>query len=358
LQSPISATDIRSELGQYRDILDHDVALTDAMGDRLLAALVSVAPATAPIVDDLRDSLDARGDVSSAAELLAWEKDAAGVLLQTAGIKRDVLRTWQAAPPADPTPLRRVNFVAGLSNRRVHEGLLIAHDAERFPRWLSVPVADVGWRMFTKEETGDELLIYNANNQGVEDALGVDLIYYHEQYRSFVLVQYKKLERGSHLDDWGYRPDDSFVDQLRRMREIDDASTESDHPDYRIFYKPCWVKLAKEQAFVNDTDDLIHGMYLPREVVERLIDDPSTAGPHGGTRLTYDNVPRYLNNTTFTNLVGDGWIGSSGTGTDLILKLIVDALDGDRVAVVGIHRTKLPPGNSPRRRYARPAHSF
>jgi hypothetical protein len=345
LEPPISLTSVRTTLGQHDDILHRNGALTGAAGDRLLVALATAVPTVKPILDDLTSSLDAQAQVTTDSELLGWEKDATGTLLRIADMKRDVLRSWQ------PT-VARVSFLDGLPNRRVHEDTLITHDADRFPDWLPIPVRDVGWRMFVRPSTGDELLVYNANNEEVEDTLGVDLLYYHEQYRSFVLVQYKKLERATAQDDWGYRPDARLRDQIRRMREIDeDASLSGDDRDYRLFYKPCWVKLCKPRPIVNDSDELIEGMYLPREVIERLIDDPSTKGPRGGTRLTYGNVPRYFTNSTFTSLVGDGWVGSSGVGTDLIQRLIREALADDNSTVVGIHTTQRPPGNSPRRQY-------
>ncbi len=34
-------------------------------------------------------------------------------------------------------------------------------------------------------------------------------------------------------------------------------------------------------------------------------------GPKGGRRLLYEDVTRYLSNSTFAELVGDGWLGSA-----------------------------------------------
>jgi hypothetical protein len=153
-------------------------------------------------------------------------------------------------------------------------------------------------------------------------ALGVDLIYYQETRASLTLVQYKAMERDS--DDWYYRPasDGHIAEQLDRMRAVDEKCLLSALPgdDYRLSAAPCWIKLCRSENVIPRTDELIRGMYLTRAYFERLKDDPETPcrGERGAVRFSYGTVPRYLDNTTFAQLVADGWIGSSGTATGLI----------------------------------------
>ncbi|WP_431983076.1 hypothetical protein [Streptomyces qinglanensis] len=62
-------------------------------------------------------------------------------------------------------------------------------------------------------------------------------------------------------------------------------------------------------------------------------------------------MTRHLNNTTFTTLLKDGWIGTRGTSTDYVVDLIRQSLssDGPGSVVVGVHRSDAQPGN--RRRW-------
>ncbi|KWW98643.1 hypothetical protein LI90_270 [Carbonactinospora thermoautotrophica] len=56
-------------------------------------------------------------------------------------------------------------------------------------------------------------------------------------------------------------------------------------------------------------------MYLPHDFFRQLRGED--IGWFG-----YKTVPRYLDNTAFTQLVCDGWIGSAGTGDDLVREQI------------------------------------
>jgi hypothetical protein len=83
-----------------------------------------------------------------------------------------------------------------------HEDALISYDTGRFRRWTEVPSARVEWRVFG---SGDKkIFIMNANTKPVEHSLGVDLVYFNESRRSFVLVQYKKMGRSIRGDETDY----------------------------------------------------------------------------------------------------------------------------------------------------------
>ena len=64
----------------------------------------------------------------------------------------------------------------------------------------------------------EQITILNCNRQPLEQALGMDLIYYSHRFQAFVLVQYKRMvdEGGSP----GYRPysDANHAKELARMR--------------------------------------------------------------------------------------------------------------------------------------------
>lgn len=61
-------------------------------------------------------------------------------------------------------------------------------------------------------------------------------------------------------------------------------------------------------------------------------------GPRGGVRIGYDNVDRYFNNTSFTDLVRDGWVGSRGVAvaTAQIATLVRRSLDTGHAVLIGV----------------------
>lgn len=262
------------------------------------------------------------------AELLSQERDAAGMLLDIGlgGTSRKALREW--APPAADAP-----FLHGMRNYSALEDHLIDHDVGRFLAWVQVPNVRVGWHTFT--EGRRQIFIMNANRTAVERTLGVDVVYLNQTTRSFILVQYKKMRREStgRGDSLFYRPDDDIDAELKRMARIDELCARV-NGDFRLLPSACWMKLCEPDPNIIDPATLIKGMYFAREHFLELM--TSCKGPRGGTRIGYENAPRYLNNTMFTNLVADGWIGSSGPATKEIERLIRDSLETGHAVMVGI----------------------
>ncbi|MFF4017233.1 hypothetical protein [Streptomyces sp. NPDC001843] len=155
---------------------------------------------------------------------------------------------------------------------------------------------------------------------------------------SFVLVQYKKTQQmGAGRSRWGYRPDTDLDEQLQRMSEVEEACAKLDQDpplDYGLACRPCWIKFCKAEQTAPKGDALIGGMYLAREHVEWLRDRPGVAtGPRGGEVFGYHTVPRYFDNTTFTQLVQDGWVGARGKASAMVRDQIEASLSGSRALV-------------------------
>jgi hypothetical protein len=157
-------------------------------------------------------------------------------------------------------------------------------------------------------------------------------------------------------DDWYYLPssDSHITGQLDRMRAVDEKCLQSALPgdDYRLSAAPCWIKLCRSENVIPRTDELIRGMYLTRAYFQRLKDDPETPcrGERGAVRFSYGTVPRYLDNTTFAQLVADGWIGSSGTGTGLIKEQIEASRAGQREPILAFASGEVPKARRTRER--------
>ena len=54
-----------------------------------------------------------------------------------------------------------------------------------------------------------------ANRLPLEQQTGADLIYFHEKYRSFVMVQYKAMERESGEEKFRWKAGDQFCEGAR-----------------------------------------------------------------------------------------------------------------------------------------------
>jgi hypothetical protein len=200
-------------------------------------------------------------------------------------------------------------FLAGLPEAILREDPMIVHDAGIFSDWSVVKRSAIGSVRFQRGERS--LTVINVNRTPIEQTLGVDLIYYNEYFDAFVLVQYKRMSYSSETG-WLYRPDGNHQDEVARMQSIRFVS--SDPPDvlnYRLGPGACFFKLCESVVFDPDAAELIRGMYLPFEYF--VASQGSAKGARGGAAYGYSTLPRHLTNTSFVQLVQDGWVGSSGS---------------------------------------------
>lgn len=316
----------------FRDkAADRTGILTQATGREVRDALTTLRPQLTDAVAALERHLGVARIFTRARELYAYERDATATALDLAGFDRGVVAL--AEIPEDPDA--HVPALQTIPSLSAHEDHLIAHDAQRFATWIGGDADHLATRVFRR---GDQrLFLANVNRRPLEETLGVDLIYYHAQRDSFVLVQYKKMTRTGSAQEWSYYCDQDMDAQLERMRLVDEkCATQDETPpvDYRLSANPCWIKLCKDEPTIPEGDKLIGGMYLSREHFAWLRDHPVYAtGPRKGTVFGYHTVPRYLDNTTFIQHVRDGWIGSRGTGSTLVEAQIQESQAGGRGVV-------------------------
>lgn len=326
---PIPLEELRRALpSRHQRNVDRIGILPPHGGEAVVRALLQVRPHEADLIRSLQRPLEVRFPRGRAGELLNQERDGLGLVLDLAGIGRQALRSWSA-------PQTGVPFLAGIPDRTALEDHLIAHDTERFGSWLPEDTGDVAWRSFTDGRR--RVFVMNANRTAVEHTLGVDVVYWNEQQSSFVLVQYKKMRREDDEPGGGptrlvYRPDRNLERELERMRQVD-AQCTSQPGDFRLLWTPCWLKLCDPTSRVSDPADLIRGMYFAREHFEELMQ--ACRGPRGGIAITYENTSRHFSNTLFIELVRDGWIGSSGSGTDQLRDLVRESISTGHSVLFG-----------------------
>ena len=329
--SPLPISELQAALPRrHRDVMSRSGILPPAGGNAVIGALKQLLPVDADLIDHLQRPLGFRLPEGPRGELLNQERDGLGLLLDIADVGRQpFLHSW--SPTSTDVP-----FLVGIPDRTELEDHLIAHDIERFSSWFPAATNQLAWRAFRSGSR--RVFIMNANRTPVEHTLGVDVVYWNENEGSFVLVQYKKMQRenGEDAEDTNYlayRPDNNLESELERMRRVDVMCLKSVR-DFRLSAAACWLKLCDPQPRLRDPSELIRGMYLAREHFEKLLE--TCRGPRGGVRLSYENVSRYLSNTIFIELVRDGWIGSSGVGTQQVRELIRESIETRHAVLFGV----------------------
>ncbi len=284
----------------------------------------------------LRDAMPEQFSESSY-EILREERDAAGLALSVFGLdrKNEFGQILSIEERGNVAP-----FMSGLSRVKMREDGMINHDAAVIPGWQQISRYMIGCVTFA--QGNQTLTIASVNRQPMEATLGVDLIYYHHRFRSFVLVQYKRLTKENGGNTWKYRPenDRNFEAEIARMRKFEKPyfkqPPSKQHEDYRLHSQGFYFKFAPAVTYDPLSTDLIPGMYIPLDLWTEMEELNALQGIHGGKVLTFTDYQRYLNNSEFITLLKGGWIGTRLSETDVLLELIRAGLENDRSVYVAV----------------------
>ncbi|SFW59939.1 hypothetical protein [Luteibacter sp. UNCMF366Tsu5.1] len=282
--------------------------------------------------DQSRERIDRPGT-----EVVAQQRDAVGLALdvfdRTGKLRKGSLQGWTAPEGAGLT-----SFLNGLEGVHTIEDQLIARDASLFPDSDAVRPTVVG-TVFSVG--GRKLEVFNVNRTAVERALGVDLLYFHEEFDAWTMVQYKSMERGNDASEHSavYRPDARFDAELARMdafRKLtaDQWVVADGMNAYRLSGDGFFFKLCSRVQLEVLSEALLPGMYLTREHIQAILADPSAQGPRGGRQITFENAGRYMSNTLFAELIRDGWIGTRAVASTKIAQIVREGLSADRAVVI------------------------
>lgn len=275
------------------------------------------------------------------AHILAEEKDAVVLATRFSGMKPEMSLKYEA--PDDAI----VPFLKGLSSIPVLEDMMLSNDMRVFGDWDYLKTLKVGAIQFQRKD--EVLTVMNVNRTKVEHSAGVDLVYYTHTYSSYVMVQYKRLtpEGTGREKKYRYRPesDSSFQSEIDRMKHVSDRLGREDTSEshnklitYRLTQQLFFFKFCTTEVFDPAGQDMISGMYMPLDLLEVFLASDASRGSQGGQYISYDNVPRHINNSLFINFVQDGWIGSTIPGANTITDLIKRSLKGDRSVMLAAHR--------------------
>lgn len=306
-------------------------AVPPATWDDLVTAIATLDPDAGRLLG-LRPTVDRPGrEISIQRE----ERDAVLLSLELAGLERP-----SAEWPIDPDH----HFLAGAETAAVLEEHIVSHDAlTGLPGWdrdIDPPRA-YGF----SDAFGRRLTVANVGGDKPERQMGVDLIYWREVPDAFVLVQYKRL--GKEGSAWRYRPsaDSNFKKELERMRTVmadltKMAASPTEPAAYRLMDEPFFFKFCHPIQPTRRPGELMKGMYVPLAYWDVMDGSGVLTGPKGGVSVGYDNVPRWLSNSLFAELVGDAWLGTSGKASTHLAALIRSSLGLGRSVVLGVEHPR------------------
>jgi hypothetical protein len=272
---------------------------------------------------------------------LAVQKETVSAALQIAGFGTEEILAWS---PGDTAPR---SFLEGLPEARVREDVMLATDFSVLPGFDAIKIHPFAAREFQSSEyPAIRLTVIMANRLPLEEQTGADLIYYNETYRSFIMVQYKAMEDGSHGPEFRWQLDDKLDDEIKRidtlLTELDKSPESRTADSFRLHTNPFFLKLCPRIIFNPDDKGLFKGMYLPLELWKCLASDPITKGPRGGRVLTYRNAGRWLSNQQFISLAAHAWIGTPTSQSALLEELIRTVLETGKTVTFAIEKRQPP----------------
>lgn len=318
--------------------------LTEKGFSAVIEAIRQLAPQASTLVERFSQARTERMQRLSAKarDNLAQQKEAVLTALTIAGIDRDTVQEWT---PSEQTP---ASFLDGLPSARLREDPMVVNDLQHLPGFEVIKTYPYGAAVFESEATSERLTVILANRLPLEEQTGTDLIYFNETYHSFVMVQYKAMERAyrkSGIPLYLYRlPDAQLKEEIDRMDCVLGAlkacAPNTDIGGFRLTENPFFLKLCPRLVFNPDDVGLVPGMYLPLGYWKLLENDPGIKGPKGGLRVTYDNAKRHLDNTSFTTVVSKAWVGTTPSQSQVLQDVIRATLETGKAVAIAIKPKK------------------
>lgn len=250
-------------------------------------------------------------DQSSEGRHLAMQRDAIGLSLDIAGLPEIRRREFRREhTPAEALEVQ--SFIELMDSQTPQERTLIDHDQSI----LEGIIARGDTRDATFSKGPRALRVWTVDRGRVERFAGVDLVILNLDYNSMLLMQYKCMEKELR-SQWSYRPNAQFDIEISRMEKVramirERTPEELKLIDIRLNHGPLYFKFCKRLPLSQQDGELAEGMMVSLTATKRLLESGALHGEKGGRTIGYENCKRYLNNSLFSALARDGWIGSRG----------------------------------------------
>jgi hypothetical protein len=191
---------------------------------------------------------------------------------------------------------------------------------------------------------GRKVRVHVYDKKPLETVLGIDLLIYLSDYKSYLLLQYKCMSPKSDdkEESWSYLVNKQLHQQIQAMNNAVDAFNRLPAPsgpsmaDWRLSNEAFFFKFCETTRPDARDDALVPGITLGHSHLKQFLELPDSKGMDGGQRVGYGNCPRYLNNSQFVELARAGWIGCDQRGFDLISKVIEEGQRGGKSAMFAV----------------------
>jgi hypothetical protein len=347
LQAPLSVQRIIKNLpnryaASVRKRFHSGGLLTNKSFVAVIEAIRQIAPQASTLVDRFGQARNEQIQRLSPTvkNNLAQQKEAVLTALLIAGLNRKPVQEWS---PPDGTP---ESFLSGLPSARVREDQMILNDLMKIPgfRLIQDHVNVTGAAEFTSETTSERLTVILANRLPLEEQTGTDLIYFNETFQSFIMVQYKAMERedgpNGVRQDVFRLPNTQLTEEITRMdallATLQACPANASHNGFRLTENPFFLKLCSRLVFNPDDIGLVPGMYLPLDYWKLLTQSPGILGPRGGLRVTFENAGRHLDNSSFSAIVSKAWVGTTPSQSDVLKEAIRQTIGTGKAVAIAI----------------------
>ncbi|MFQ6758557.1 MAG: hypothetical protein D9V46_04680 [Deltaproteobacteria bacterium] len=262
------------------------------------------------------------------------QRDGLGLTLDIAQLDRSSVLKGMNIEKADEAN----SILDLLDTLPIQERSLLEHDARLFKSLLG----EQPYHSAVFSNGADRSVrIHVVDQTDIETVLGIDLIIYNTCFDNFLLLQYKRMQKGS--KGWVYQinPTSNLNQQLKAMASFKSAVASSTPPSptlwsYRLNDNPFYFKFCEQFRPEARDDSLVPGITMCESHLTEYLALPESRGPKGGLSVGYHNCPRYLNNTEFIQLARVGWIGTGMQALPLLQKVLEANQKGGRAAMFAI----------------------
>lgn len=207
---------------------------------------------------------------------------------------------------------------------RLSEDKVIIFDANQEIEGLSKEIDITGKAIYKNHS--EELIIYTANKNPLENLLGVDLIYVNNIQKNIVMVQYKMLEKES--ESWVFRDNNGQLkSEIERMESIKNTLINRSENEYRLNPTPFFLRFIKRHSSRNNPISFC----ISLDHYQQIITQPITLGSRGGRRIGYDEMQKhYIGKSELEGLIRSGYIGTYAQDTEKVHEIIKLIADGNQ----------------------------
>lgn len=276
--------------------------------------------------------------------IIRQEHDATEMALRFAEMTPRRAYKWS---PSKQNAKQISSFFSGISPAGYDEDDIVRWELDKIPGFKTIQEHVFGH--YVLQDGRHTLHTFHANKNALEHTMGVDLVYFNEEHKNFVFIQYKMAEPQDKTHIFRF-PDKQLTKEIDRMDRIlkvleNEKAAQAgiiDATDFRITNDPFFLKFCPRSIFDPDANEQVRGMIIPLEMWKIVEQDNRGVfvGPKNGKLLSFENCPRWFDNTTFISLLKEGWIGTSQHSQQFVEQVVTEIINSKNSLILA---SKLAP---------------